>query len=781
MKPSSGSLLFFLLISLLAVTSAQAQSKLEAGSATTAKTNLPLRFELLRVEVDTQSADVLVEQQFLNDTNEQLEGRYLFQTPGGGTVRGFSYFNADQEVVGEVFEREVARQVYEEVSGQKHDPGLFEQVAEGTFSFRIYPIAPGETKRVRVRYDSWLARHGQRVSLSLPINAENTQVELLLRDARGLRNVSSSTHTIKTALERDGATRVVVAAARDGASNFELSYELPVSPLKLETALHRDLGHDAYLSIQLATPEALPAGALVSKDVTIVIDRSGSMSGEPLEQARAGAKQVVERLSANDRVNLVLFDDQAEVLFREPQQVTDDVRTRVLEQIARMQEGGGTNLSLALESALKAQNRDDLPNVILFLTDGQSDPQAALAVARADTSDARVFTVGLGSGVEKALLSRLAGDKRGRFVFIRDTSAIEAEVARLYTQIAAPLLTDVKLENEGAELVDIYPRTLPDVFVDDELRIYARVAEQGKPAMQGTLRLTGRLAGKPFVTTAAYTASAQVTQKAVARNWAAARVHDVLEEIALTGETEQLKNEAIELALAYDMVTPYTSFLALPKSEITKEVGDALSSAREQKRRVREAHADAAALSRDAMPPGDPIITVHAPRNARSVRATFPFGLKLALSWDNLTETWSGRFLVPNDVADGVYDVQVLIEGANGEPTQASVRYTIDSTLDSPSLDVRSVPGGVIVRVTSDEPLREVRALFGGALSEVTQLRLNASSTCAWAFMPAQPGSHALRVLSSDKARNEQLQTRQLELEDEGVLSSTSIDQEICP
>lgn len=770
-----------LLSGLFCASATRAQSTLEAGSSTIARTNLPLTFEQLRVHVDTQSADVEVEQHFLNNTNEQLEGRYLFRTPGQGAVRGFSYFNGEQEIVGEVFEREAARQVYEEVTGQNRDPGLFEQVAEGTFSFRIFPIQAGETKRVKVHYDTWLALHGQRITLRLPLASADSKVSVVLRDARGLRNVVSGTHVIKTSAASDGATQVDVSGPRGTADVLELSYELSVSPLTLQASLHRDVGHDGYLGLHIATPDKLPAGPLPGKDVTIVIDRSGSMAGEPLTQARAGAKQIVERLSATDRVNLVLFDDQADVLFPEPKQLTKEVRNQVLTQIEQLREAGGTNIALALESALKAQNKDELPNVVIFMTDGQSDAQAALSVAKADVSDSRVFTVGLGTGVNRPLLSRLASDKRGRFVFIPDTSAIETEVARLYTQVAAPLLTNVKLESEGAELVDIYPRTLPDLFVDDELRIYARVAEQGKPALAGKVRVSGLLAGRHFVTTAAYSASAAVARKPVARDWAAARVHDVLEEIALNGETEQLKNEVIELALAYEMVTPYTSFLAIPKNEVTEAAADMLSSARALKKRIREAHADAVALSRDAMPPGDPIISVRAPRAARRVRALFPFGLKLELGWDALTEKWTGRFLVPKEVVDGVYDVEVIIEQADGALEHATVRYTIDSKLDSTQLDVRNVPGGVVVRVTSDEPLREVRASWSSSLDAVLALTQSHDGTCAWAFLALESGTRELRVVASDKARNEQLHVRTVEAQPSDMMMSPISSEEICP
>ena len=186
------------------------------------------------------------------------------------------------------------------------------------------------------------------------------------------------------------------------------------------------------------------------------------------------------------------------------------------------------------------------------------------------------------------------------------------------------------------------------------------------------------------------------------------------------------------------------------------------------------------ALSRDAMPPGDPIISVRAPRDARRVRAIFPFGLTLELGWDALMEQWSGRFLVPKEVADGVYDVQVIIEDARGGLTHAKVRYTIDSKLDSTTLDVRSVPGGVLVRLTSDEVLREVRALWLDPGAQPISLRMSDDGTCAWAFLPVQAGQHVLRVVASDRARNEQLETRAIDVTADALTQSELEGVEPC-
>ena len=175
------------------------------------------------------------------------------------------------------------------------------------------------------------------------------------------------------------------------------------------------------------------------------------------------------------------------------------------------------------------------------------------------------------------------------------------------------------------------------------------------------------------------------------------------------GETDALKSEVINLGLAYELVTQYTSFLAVPERELTKATADAMSDMRQQRAKVLAAQKDAAALSRMNMPPGDPVLKVTAPRDARRVTAMFPFGLTQDLEWDEFSEGWSTRFLVPKDVADGQYEVPVVIVLRDGTVTATSVHYTIDSKAPAIDVDVKPAQNGAEVRVTLDEAALEVR------------------------------------------------------------------------
>src|SRR3989440_2404238 len=118
--------------------------------------------ERVSIAIDHQYASTLLEQQFENVTDGQLEGRYLLRT-AGASVEGFAYWNGEEKIVGEVFERQSARNLYNDVVGRKRDPGLLEQIGEGSFAFRVFPIEPHERKRIEIRFGQRLARVGSRM------------------------------------------------------------------------------------------------------------------------------------------------------------------------------------------------------------------------------------------------------------------------------------------------------------------------------------------------------------------------------------------------------------------------------------------------------------------------------------------------------------------------------------------------------------------------------------------------------------------------------------------
>jgi Ca-activated chloride channel family protein len=350
----------------------------------------------------------------------------------------------------------------------------------------------------------------------------------------------------------------------------------------------------------------MPANAIAQKDVTIVIDRSGSMAGEAIAHAITAAAGMVRLLHDGDRVNVISFSDEVDPLFKTPQLVDADTRGTALKFVRELRAGGGTDIALALSTAIQSQDaKSGRTRVIVFMTDGQSDGERSLAAARTDTGDIRLFTLGLGKDVNRPLLQRLAALKRGRFAYIADAGAIEPEVARLASHIAKPLLVDVSIEVQGAQAVKLYPRTVPDLFAEDELLVSGRIRGTGT----AKFIIRGKLGGKPVTFTRDVAIGSAPKRPWVGALWAQSRVEHLQEELALNAAQPELKNEILELALAYNFVTPYTAFLAIPESELG-EMRGTVEAARAHKAKIMADNRDAADLrdqgdSRIAKKPAD--------------------------------------------------------------------------------------------------------------------------------------------------------------------------------
>lgn len=545
---------------------------------------LPLVEERLQVTIDGQFATTTLWQAYLNKTGGQLEGRYRLQPGLGSHVEGFAYWNGEQKIVGEVFERKLARQVYENVTSQRRDPGLLEEDGAGAFAFKVFPIAAGEKKPVQLVWTKWLEQRGRTVQYRAPVTRGDASIAVTVLGAPvGLR---SSTH--KLAIETvPGGQRV---RATGGKGELVLTWDVDQPDWTPHAYVHASTAGDSWFALSLATPAPLP-GAVTPKDVTIVIDRSGSMQGVPLEQAKLAAADMIARLDAQDRVNVIAFSDEVDPLFQLPQPLAQ-ARQPAIEFVTALRATGGTDLGLALATGIKSQaTQEGRPRVMVFMTDGQSSAEAAMAAAEADRNDVRLFTVGLGSSVNRPLLARLAAGKRGRFVYIEDTKAITTEVGRLAQQIAKPLLVDVSLDVEGAQALRVYPRSLPDLYALDELVVAGRLRGTGPVK----LTLKGTLGGKAVAFTRTVDIAKAPARPWVGRLWAQQRVAHLLEEIELKGKQQELVDEVTELALAYNFVTPYTAFLAIPESELGTS-RDTVMAARARKAKIMADSPDVAEL-----------------------------------------------------------------------------------------------------------------------------------------------------------------------------------------
>jgi Ca-activated chloride channel family protein len=537
----------------------------------------------VRAAVHDRVAEVVVEHTFRNDGRSRLEGRYLFPLPDGATVSEFAMTMAGKWVTGEVIERGRARGIYEGIVSRQRDPGLLEQVDRGLFSARVFPIEPLQDIAIRLVYQQLLPENAGTLEFRYPLAegrlraCEAAPVDLVIdiESTVDLRDIGSPSHEIATT--RDGARRGRVTWQGPCERDFLLRLGRDPEAVRFTLLSHRGPAEDGTLLAILA-PVAEAEGIL-PRDIVYVVDVSGSMRGDKLEQAKAALRFGVRGLRGQDRFNLIAFSTAARRFRDALAPAEDDAKEAAVAWTNALEATGGTALADALEAALRLPE-DDRLKIVVLLTDGlptvgtTSPREIVDGVATANRGRARVFVFGVGFDQNVAFLDRIAGMTRGAREYVTPDEDLEAVLRRFFVRIDRPVMTDLRLDlGEGVE--EVYPRPLPDLFAGDQLVVVGRYRTPGPRAV----RLTGRVHGREVSYVHEGVLAERKEIAALPRLWAERKVAFLLEQIALHGRDPELVGEVVQLGTKHSIVTPYTAGLVVEDGELDGGTVDAETAA----------------------------------------------------------------------------------------------------------------------------------------------------------------------------------------------------------
>jgi Ca-activated chloride channel family protein len=531
-------------------------------------TNITGRIERLRstvqVSVSGRVARVTVEEWFRNNGAVMDEGMYHFPLPGEAVFSSYSLWQGDQELRGEAMDAAQARAIYEAIVRQKKDPALIELAGHGLIRARVFPIGPGETRKITLKYtqlldragDAWRFRyvgdrHRQNASRSFRLEADS---------AARFGDPFSPTHQVQVT-RRDNRLEVTVGDGSAG-GDFELLLPLARGLIGLSLVPHHPVGEDGYFMLLLA-PGAADAAAL-RRDLVAVIDVSGSMSGEKIQQARNALLQLLGSLREGDRFRLVAFSGGVRRYAEGWTSATTESRNDASAWIRTLQAEGGTNIAGALTEAFAHPPAEQALGVVVFLTDGQpsvgeKDPERIAESAEQGRGRFRVFSFGVGDDVNTYLLDRLTERARGTTEYVRPGENIERAVGSLAAKVASPVLTDVTISGARVELYDLQPGSLPDLFAGDEMVVFGRYRGAGSREQSVTVR--GRRNGRQEEFSTTFVDRDNDDARYIEQLWAARKAGVLSREIRLRGQTRELMDALKQLALRYGVLTEYTSYL----------------------------------------------------------------------------------------------------------------------------------------------------------------------------------------------------------------------------
>jgi Ca-activated chloride channel family protein len=519
------------------------------------------------VTLQGRIAQVTVEEWFQNRGPGLGEGDYHYPLPGEVAFGSFSLWQGDVELRGETMDAHQARAIYEEIVRRKRDPALIELEGHGLIRARVFPINPGETRKITLRYTQVLERAGDawrfRYATGTGPGASGAARSFRLSSdgADRLGDPYSPTHRVHTR-RADGRLEVTLADSA-ATGDFDLFLPLARGLVGLSVVTHRPPGEAGYFMLLLA-PGASP-GATVRRDVVAVLDVSGSMSGDKLAQAKSALEQLLGSLHEGDRFRLIAFESGVRRFATTWTTFTPENRRRAVDWVRALETGGGTNIAGALAEAFGLAPADGALGVVVFLTDGlptvgEQEPERIAAQAEERRGPYRVFSFGIGYDVNTYLLDRLTERARGATQYVTPGADIEQAVGALSGKIASPVLTDLTLDAEGVELYDLQPGTLPDLFAGEEMVVFGRFRGTRQDARPVIVRGHRNHAREQFATVAAFP-DEQAANDYIPRLWAARKAGALSREIRLHGQTVELMAALKELALRYGVLTEYTSYL----------------------------------------------------------------------------------------------------------------------------------------------------------------------------------------------------------------------------
>jgi len=531
--------------------------------------------------IDGPVATVHLTQVFRNDSSRPVEGTYIFPLPTDAAVSDFQMTVDGKTLEGKLLSKDEARRIYEEIVRRQRDPALLQYIGHGLFQANVFPIPAGASRKLELSYTQVVAQRDGLYQFLYPLRAQQTgagsieslAINIELRHQPGLRTIYSPNYNISVDRTGDDSAKIGYEATHvQPESDFQLFFGADQKTIGLNLLSYKPTGEDGFFVLLAAPGIDVEPQQVVQRDVVLVVDVSGSMQGEKIEQARKAAHYVVDHLNAGDRFNLISFSTGVRLWKSTLQPAGQTSAKDAHDWINQLTATGSTDINRALLEALGqfqngGQNAANRPAYLLFLTDGlptqgETDPQRIIDNAtrnKPTQRSIRLFTFGVGFDVNTDLLDTLSQELNGRSSYVKPEEQIDEEVSQFYSQVSTPVLSGVTVDLGNKVTVDeIYPYPLPDLFAGEQLVVVGRY--HGSADVAITLR--GSVNGQKI--TYQYPNQHLVTdggEPFVARLWATRKIGALLAQIRRTGPNQELINAITSLSLQYGVVTPYTSYL----------------------------------------------------------------------------------------------------------------------------------------------------------------------------------------------------------------------------
>lgn len=556
-----------------------------------------------RVTIVEQVASTELRFTLRNPGQRQAEAQLLMPVPDGAVVKHFELEGLGEQGIARVLPRDEARRIYDEIVRRSLDPGLLEFAGYNLVRSSVFPVPAGGEQKVRLVYEQVLPFDSGRIDYVLPRSEslETTGVAwsfaLELKSSRHITAVYSPSHDLVTERINDSHVKVKVpeSSAANDVGALRVSYLLAAQDgVAASLIAYPDPsvgdGQGGYFLMLVGVPPADDREP-VKREVTIVIDRSGSMRGEKMEQARESARQIVEALDEGEAFNIIDYSNDVAMFSERPVRKNAETIAAARRYIAGLTATGGTNIHDALLEALRQPVTEGTLPMVLFLTDGlptigvRSEVEIREAAKQANVHNRRIFTFGVGVDVNAPLLNSIARSSRATSTFVLPDEDVEVKVGQVFRRLSGPVLASPELTvlndaggRDTRAVRSVLPAEIPDVFEGDQVVLLGQYTAD-RPLR---FKLIGEYFGRKRSFEFTFGVDKATTKNSfVPRLWASRQIGVLLEELRAMGANghdappptedprfKELIDEIVRLSTKWGVLTEYTAFLAVEPGAI---------------------------------------------------------------------------------------------------------------------------------------------------------------------------------------------------------------------
>jgi Ca-activated chloride channel homolog len=552
---------------------------------------MPLKSTSADVSISGVIADVKVTQVYKNAGEKALEAIYVFPASTRAAVYGMKMTIGKRTIEAKIKKRDEARQEYEQARNQGQSASLLEQQRPNVFQMNVANIMPGDEIRVELKYTELIIpedkvyefvyptvvgpRYSNKTENSAPASGKWSQnpylrqgkspsytfdINVKLLAGLPIGQVACSTHKVKTAFTGRTEARIELdkSEAYGGNRDYILRYRLDGDRIQSGLLLSEGTNENFFL-LMMQPPKRVTSANIPGREYIFIVDVSGSMHGFPLDTSKELMRNLIGNLRASDKFNVMLFSGGSSVMAEESLSATPQNIARAINMIDNQQGGGGTEILPALKRALALERAKGFSRTVVIVTDGYvTVEEEVFDLIRSNLDDANMFAFGIGSSVNRHLIEGIAHVGMGEPFIVEKPQDAAEKAESLRKMIASPVLTQIKVKYDGFETYDVEPPSIPDVLSDRPVIIYGKWRGRAR----GAVTLSGISGNGKYSAALDVSQTAPDKAEALKYLWARQRIM-LLSDYNNLRQDEKRVKEVTDLGLKYNLLTAYTSFIAV--------------------------------------------------------------------------------------------------------------------------------------------------------------------------------------------------------------------------